>query len=135
MLQFEATDASYWYHRAFWGADVIQGWGARTYMGAVPPAGGWVRLEVPARSVGLAGVTIDGIGFTLGSGSATWDYTGVVGSRSPADSDSDLFADYLEDLNGNGTYDPASGETDWQTYNSQNGLITGNGLQVFTPLK
>jgi hypothetical protein len=135
MLQFEATDASYWYHRAFWGADTIQGWGARTYMGALPPAGGWVRLEVPARAVGVVGLTIDGIGFTLGSGSAAWDYAGVIGLRTPVDTDGDGIPDCLEDANGNGLYDAGSGETDWLAYTSLNGLSPSNGLQVFTPLK
>jgi hypothetical protein len=135
MLQFEATDASYWYHRAFWGADVIQGWGERTYMGALPPAGGWVRLEVPVRTLGLVGVTIDGIGFTLGSGSAAWDYAGLIGTRTPVDSDGDGIPDYLEDINGDGLYNVGSGETDWTTYTSLNGLSGGNVLQVFTPLR
>jgi len=51
----------------------------------------------------------------------------------PIDTDSDGIPDYLEDLNGNGSVD--SGETDWQSYNSPNGLTGSPGLQVFTPLK
>jgi hypothetical protein len=51
----------------------------------------------------------------------------------PVDTDADGSADYLEDANGNGSVD--SGETDWQTYNSPNGLTGSPGLQVFTPLK
>ncbi len=51
----------------------------------------------------------------------------------PIDTDGDSVPDYLEDRNGNGTVD--SGETDWTTYNSPNGLTGATGLQVFTPLK
>jgi len=51
----------------------------------------------------------------------------------PIDTDSDGVPDYQEDANGNGSVD--SGETDWQSYNSPNGLSTPNGLKVFTPLK
>jgi hypothetical protein len=50
------------------------------------------------------------------------------------DSDGDWLADYLEDYNGNGTFESGS-ETDWQSYNSQNGLASGSSLEVFTPLK
>jgi hypothetical protein len=49
----------------------------------------------------------------------------------PWDTDGDGLPDYLEDRNGNGTFD--SGETDWQTSNS--GLSGPAALQVFTPLK
>jgi len=52
----------------------------------------------------------------------------------PIDTDSDGVPDYQEDANGNGLVD--SGETDWQSYNSPNGLSTsGAGLKVYTPLK
>ena len=49
------------------------------------------------------------------------------------DFDGDGLPDYFEDANGNGTVD--AGETDWQQYNSQNGLTGSPGLRVFTPLK
>jgi hypothetical protein len=51
----------------------------------------------------------------------------------PLDTDSDGVPDYWEDRNGDGSL--TTGETDWQTYNSPNGLQSGAGLQVFTPLK
>jgi hypothetical protein len=53
----------------------------------------------------------------------------------PLDADGDGIADYLEDLNGNGVYDAALGETDWKTYNSKLGIGPGPGLITFTPLK
>jgi hypothetical protein len=45
-------------------------------MGALPAAGGWVRLEVPASLVGLQGAAVDGMAFTLYGGRATWDHAG-----------------------------------------------------------
>jgi hypothetical protein len=45
-------------------------------MGAIPAAGQWVRLEVPASQVGLEGRTIKGMAFSLYGGRATWDEAG-----------------------------------------------------------
>jgi Protein of unknown function (DUF4038)/Domain of unknown function (DUF5060) len=69
-----------WEHRAYWGANQI-GFGAdgtvsRRYMGALPAAGQWVRLQVPASSVGLEGHTLNGMAYTLFGGRATWDNAG-----------------------------------------------------------
>jgi allantoicase len=69
-----------WEHRAYWGANLI-GWGtdgtnSRRYMGPLPPAGQWVRLEVPASSVGLEGRTLNGLAFSMWGGRATWDRAG-----------------------------------------------------------
>lgn len=49
------------------------------------------------------------------------------------DSDGDGVPDAIEDVNGDGlaTGDP----TPWNSYDSPNGLATGKGLKVFTPLK
>src|SRR5580658_628281 len=48
-----------WEHRAYWGANDItygtDGTVSRQYMGPVPAAGQWVRLEVPASAVGTEG--------------------------------------------------------------------------------
>ena len=77
MLQW--NDGS-WEHRAYWGANLLP-WGtdgtnSRRYMGPLPAAGGWVRLEVPASQVGLDGRTLNGMAFTLYDGRATWDKAG-----------------------------------------------------------
>jgi len=42
----------------------------------LPGTGQWVRLTVPASSVGLDGATINGMAFTLYGGRATWDHAG-----------------------------------------------------------
>ncbi len=62
-----------------------------------------------------------------------YHYTAAGTNGLPADVDGDGLADYFEDRNGNGVYDGASGETDWQTSNS--GLSGPAALQLFTPLK
>src|SRR5207245_10565034 len=73
-----------WEHRAYWGQNRIQygtdGTPGRRYMGALPTAGQWVRLEVPASQVGLEGSTISGMAFSLFDGRATWDYAGTSSS-------------------------------------------------------
>lgn len=46
-------------------------------MGPLPFSGEWVGLEVPASDVGLSGMAIRGMAFTLFNGQATWDYAGV----------------------------------------------------------
>jgi hypothetical protein len=65
-----------WDHRAYWGADQLAYFGTRYNMGALPAAGQWIRLEVPASLVALEGRTIDGLAFTLYGGRATWDHAG-----------------------------------------------------------
>ncbi|HWH68980.1 MAG TPA: hypothetical protein VNT26_06330, partial [Candidatus Sulfotelmatobacter sp.] len=69
-----------WDHRAFWGTDNIDygtaGTAGRRYMGPLPAAGKWVRLEVPASQVALEGSTVSGMAFSLYGGQATWDAAG-----------------------------------------------------------
>jgi len=77
-----------WDHRAYWGANNI-GWGvdgtnSQRFMGALPPAGQWVRLEVPASAVGLEGHVLNGMAFTLYGGRATWDHAGKVSPVNPS---------------------------------------------------
>lgn len=78
MLQWK--DADGWEHRAYWGANRIN-WGvdgtnSRRFMGPLPKAGQWVRLEVPADLVGLEGSTLNGMAFALDAGRATFDLAG-----------------------------------------------------------
>ena len=60
-------------------------------------------------------------------------YLALNGGNQPVDTDSEGIPDYLEDKNGNGSFDSASGETDWQTSNSS--VSGAAALQVFTLLK
>ena len=80
MLQW--NDGS-WEHRAYWGDTNLIGWGVDgapscRRMGPLPESGAWIRLEVPATVVNLAGRTLNGIAFTLYDGRATWDYAGKL---------------------------------------------------------
>lgn len=77
MLQW--NDGTSWEHRAYWGANNVTfgtSGASRFYMGALPAAGQWVKLAVPASSVGLQGATCTGMAFTLYGGRATWDNAG-----------------------------------------------------------
>ena len=69
-----------WEHRAYWGADSISygtpATAGHRYMGPLPPAGQWVRLEVPASQVALEGSTLGGMSFSQFNGRATWDSVG-----------------------------------------------------------
>jgi hypothetical protein len=69
-----------WEHRAYWGENKINygkdGTNSRRKVGELPPTGGWVRLEVPAKDVGLEGHTVTGMSFGLFGGRASWDATG-----------------------------------------------------------
>jgi uncharacterized repeat protein (TIGR01451 family) len=73
--------------RAYWGANLIgfgtDGTAARRYMGPLPVAGQWVRLEVPASQVGFENRVLTGMAFTLFGGRATWDAAGKS-STAPA---------------------------------------------------
>ncbi len=84
-IMLEWKDASGWEHRAYWGAnniDVgINNTASRFYMGSLPNAGGWVRLDVLASNVGLVNTDLDGMSFVLDGGRATWD---VSGKTTPA---------------------------------------------------
>ncbi|MDB5877942.1 MAG: hypothetical protein JWQ41_1356, partial [Variovorax sp.] len=81
MLQWHTADG--WEHRAYWGENLIP-WGTAAAgpshfpAGPLPTAGQWLLLSVAADKVGLAGQTIDGMGFTLYDGRAAY---GLAGTR------------------------------------------------------
>lgn len=93
MLQWRTGD---WDHRAYWGDNFID-WGqdgtaSRLRMGDLPTAGEWVRLEVPAASVGLGNADIiNGMAFTLYGGRAAYAITGATNGGV----DREWFADVL----------------------------------------
>jgi serine/threonine-protein kinase len=94
MLQWHTAslpESTSWEHRAYWGANNLtygnDGNDSRRFMGPLPAAGRWVRLEVPASAVGLEGLTVDGMSFALFGGRATWDRAGKVASTTPPPTD------------------------------------------------
>jgi putative membrane-bound dehydrogenase-like protein len=78
--------ADNWEHRVFYGDQGLvsgkrqsAGW---YYGGPLPEAGKWVRLDVEAGAVGLAGgMSVKGMAFTQDGGTVYWDYSG----RRPAE--------------------------------------------------
>jgi hypothetical protein len=80
-------DGKSWDHGAYWGPNVIapklKNGPAQRPMGPLPPAGRWVRLEVPARDVGLEGTTLRGMAFVLHNGRCLWGTTGSVKTEEP----------------------------------------------------
>ena len=74
-----------WEHRAYWGANTIT-YGennspGRQRLGDLPPVGKWVKLSVPASTVGLTGTEIDGVGFAHIDGRATWGAAGRTAEK------------------------------------------------------
>jgi hypothetical protein len=106
MLQW--YDGSSWEHRAYWGANSLSfgvaGTVSRYDAGALPAAGQWVQLEVPASAVGLQGATVTGMSFALYGGQATWDEAGVLNAMSALRPDGTTSVVGLVSTNGSGTY-------------------------------
>ncbi len=86
-LMVQWHDGDGWEHRAFWGADQIKegkaNSPARKRLGDLPAAGQWVRLDVPAEAVCLAGKTVRGMAFKLHGGRCLWGRTGTVRTQEP----------------------------------------------------
>jgi hypothetical protein len=81
-----------WEHRAYWGtlgSNQIP-WGgvdpqspSHRRQGDLPRTGQWVRLEVAAADVGLAGSSLTGMALTLYGGRANWDHLGKFTAPAP----------------------------------------------------
>jgi parallel beta-helix repeat protein len=79
MLQWQSSGGRL--HRAFWGENLLHPSIGTTRadnykVGPLPEAGRWVRLEVPATTVGLVGKQVGGMAFALYNGRAWWDGAG-----------------------------------------------------------
>ena len=62
-------------------------------MGAVPPAGTWVRLDVPLERIAPAGEILDGVGFLHRGGRAAWGRTSIV---QPGGAETIVWGDSIE---------------------------------------
>ncbi len=111
MLQWYVTDGRQWNNRAYWGADYINYWGSRVYAGPVPAAGQWVKLEMPAWKLGLAGVPVSGMAFTLQDGRTVWDLAGRETGQA-ADTDGDNLPDAWETAKFGNLYQGATDDPD-----------------------
>jgi len=83
-VQLQFNDGT-WEHRAYWGADKAHGAGrnnaSNKLLGPLPELGKWVRLEVPAATVGLKpGAKLNGWAFTQFGGTVHWDQAGAMGA-------------------------------------------------------
>jgi hypothetical protein len=87
MLQFHTTG---WNHRAVWGQEGAIPFGQvrtpeKVQMGALPKAGEWVKLEVPAERLGLKpGIKVSGYAFTQFGGTVYWDRLAMTSRVDPA---------------------------------------------------
>jgi RHS repeat-associated protein len=63
-------------------------------MGALPPAGQWTRLEVPASLLGLDGATVMGFTIMVTDGALTFDRIGTIASSDTANGET---TSYLHD--------------------------------------
>ncbi|MGZ8228725.1 MAG: hypothetical protein ACXWUS_03665 [Burkholderiales bacterium] len=84
MLQWNVAGS--WEHRAYWAAagdENLIAWGAdgtpsRRRMGELPPAGQWLRVEVPAEAVAVQDRQANGMAFTLFDGRAAYGPAGRI---------------------------------------------------------
>src|SRR3989441_2960782 len=86
-IMLEWKEAQSFEHRAYWGQNNIKlgidGTSSRYYVGPLPKANTWVRLEVPAKAVGLEGTSVNGMSFDLDAGRATFDAAGKLAATEP----------------------------------------------------
>jgi hypothetical protein len=111
MLEWQDSNGS-WAHQAYWGTSNLIGAGvdgsaAAHAMGALPAAGEWVQLAVPAATVGLAGESITGFSFDLYNGRALLDKigNGPASTISTSANTASLSGEIFQDNNGNGILD------------------------------
>jgi Tol biopolymer transport system component len=91
-LQFYTGDGN-GEQRAYWGADSAQtggqaGSGSLYPMGPLPQKGGWVRLQIPANELGLAGKQINGVLYGAYGGQTWWGPTTTSNEQTDGASDS-----------------------------------------------
>ena len=78
MLEFMTEDSSR-EHRAYWGENLIEqgidNTDSRRSMGFLPTNGKWIRLDVPAETVGIENSKIIGMSYLIYTGKVYWDRT------------------------------------------------------------
>jgi hypothetical protein len=86
-ILIEMNDGNGWEHRAYWGVNKLNKSGvdrapANLRLGDVPRSGEWVRLEIPAKAIGVDGRTIRELAFCTFGGAVRWDWLGVASGKS-----------------------------------------------------
>ena len=87
MVQFHTNS---WKNRVVWGKQEKIGFGKpntteKVFMGPLPKAGEWVKLEWTARKIGLKpGTTVTGYAFTQFAGTVTWDRLAIESTTNPS---------------------------------------------------
>jgi len=75
-------DGTSWDHRAYWGDSLMsvgtEGTASRSRIGPLPETGRWIRLEVPASSVGMENRSAEGAAYVLFDGQAWFDRVGRI---------------------------------------------------------
>lgn len=85
-ILIEMNDGNTWEHRAYWGVNKLNKSGkdegpANLRLGDMPKPGEWVRLEIPAKAIGVAGKSIRELAFCTFGGGVRWDWLGVAAAR------------------------------------------------------
>ena len=114
-----------------------------TYASTVGGLGRWYHGQTDLRNVGSRTNTAAGLNHHTTETSRAketlavdigFHYVATDTAGNPLDTDMDGIPDYVEDRNGNGSHDPAT-ETNWNGYNSPNGLTSAPATLFFTPLR
>jgi len=142
MLQFHAVGGS-WEHRAYWGSNLITACGttgttcgtngtpSRLSMGPIPSVqNGWVELIVKTDDVGVSGLSINGLAYTLYNGGAYWDYSALGTSSTGTLTVTNLLAGQKAELdNSQGSLVASATVATGQTTVSLN--IYSNAINIF----
>jgi len=85
-ILIEMNDGGSWDHRAYWGVNKLNKPGpdespANLKLGDVPRPGEWVRLEIPAKAIGVDGKTIRELAFCTFGGGVRWDWLGLANAK------------------------------------------------------
>jgi hypothetical protein len=138
MLQWHVVlkEGTNWEHRAYWGEDSIAlggpaGSAAHFRAGDLPTPGAWTMLTVPAAAVGLEGLQLDGMAFSLQDGRAAY---GLAGART-GNSWRKWFCNFLPlgaRAQGNEPWDLLSSNDLWVPFDPHDGVVPSLPEIVFS---
>ncbi len=103
LLQLDSNQGS---HKALWGEPKQYGVAKtdKNWMGEVPPAGRWTRLEIPLEKINLKpGAYVTSFAFVQFGGIAWWDGLTIAGEVSPASDPRESFSVWWKQRTGKET--------------------------------